>query len=168
MLISRLTAALLGGVLLMGGSPPSLADSDRARDTRSKLMQHNDQGRYGPHPRGWQDPRLHRDRDPRQSRQYRHYRYQDRGGYGRGLPGQYRYDHRPPTDWSYPRDRLGNERGESFSSERFYPDSPSFNHPQGYPPPRQLRPYRDDFPARHNPHPPGIYRPLHDNRLPPR
>lgn len=161
MLASRFTVVILGGVLLMGGSLPSLADSDRARDTRSKLMQHDDRGRYGPHPRGWQDQRMYRDyRDPQR---YRHYRYEDRGGYG--VPGQYRYDQRGPAEWSYPRDRLGNERGESFNSERFYPDSPSFNDLRGYPPPRQLRPYRDDFPARHNPHPPGIYQPLHDNGL---
>ena len=159
MLVSRLAVVVFGGVLL-GGSLPSLADSDRARDTRSKLMQHDDRGRYGPHPRDWQDPRMHR--DSRYPQRYRYYRYEDRV-YG---SGQYRYDHRPPGDWSYPRDRLGNERGESFNSERFYPDSPSFNNLRGYPPPRQVRP---DFPSRHNPHPPGIYRPLHDNglRLPP-
>ncbi|HTN31984.1 MAG TPA: hypothetical protein VL178_14330 [Pseudomonas sp.] len=163
MLVSRLTIVLLGSVLLMGGSLSTLADSDRARDTRSKLMQHDDRGRYGPHPRSWQDQRMYRNyRDPQR---YRHYRYEDRGGYG-----QYRYDQRPPADWPAPRDRLGNERGESFNSERFYPDSPLINSPRGYPPPRQIQPYRDDFPRR-NPHPPGIHRPLHDNglqRLPPR
>ena len=158
MLFSRLAAVVLGGVLLIGGPLSALADSDRQRDTRSKLMQQDDRGRHGAYPRGWQDPRTHR--DPRQSQQYRHYRYEDRGGYGQ----PYRYDRRPALDGAYPRHRLGNERGESFNSERFYLDSPSFNQP----PPRQVRPRRDDFPARHNPHPPGIYRPLHDQGLPQR
>lgn len=157
--ISRMAVAVLGGALLMGNTLPSLADSDRYRDTRSKLMQHDDRSRYGAPHRGWQDPRSHRDH--RYPQRYR----QDSRSYGRGMSGQYHYDRRPTTDWSYPRDRLGNERGESFNSERFYPDSPAFNQ-RPYPPPRQVMPDRRDFPARHNPHPPGIYRPLHDPGLP--
>lgn len=154
--VLRLTAVVLGGLLLMGGSLFSLADSDRARDTRSKLMQHDERGRYGPHPRGWHDPRMQR--DSRYPQRYRYYRYEDRV-YG---SGQYRYDHSPQGDWSYPRERLD-------WGVRFYPHSPSFDTPRGYPPPRQVVPDRNDFPSRHNPHPPGIYRPLHDNglRLPP-
>lgn len=157
MLLSRLAVAVLGGVLLLGGTW-SVADGDRGRDMRHKLMQRDDRGHYAPHTRGWQYPRTNREyRNPQGYHEHRNRPSMPR-------LGQYQYEprQRPSSDRLYQQDRLGNERGGSFNSERFYPDSPSLEtNPRVYPPSQPVMP---DFPRR-NPHPPGIYRPLHDNGL---
>lgn len=158
--ISCLVAALLGGILLLGGPLSVMADWDRARDTRHRLMQRDDRSHYAPHIRGWQYPRM--------QREYRYpqpYRHEHRH---RSMPGLGQYQIEPPPRpanvWPYQQDRLGNERGRSFDSERFYPDSPAFDERRVYPPPRPVLPGRDEFPHR-TPHPPGIHRPQHDDGL---
>lgn len=185
MFMSRLGVAVLGGVLLMGGAVSAQADSDRGKHTRSQLIQHDSRDRHAhpgsaPHRRDWQDNRRGWDsRDHRQHRDYGRHdgrgQFEHRGSYERrdypGAYGQFRYDSQPyrvQGQWSLPQNRLGNERGESFNSERYYPDSPGvkiLGTGRGYAPPTNVLPDMNRIPPRNNPHPPGIYRPLHDGGL---
>jgi hypothetical protein len=166
MCMSRLAVVLLSSVLLVAGSPAVLAE--RGQHTRSQLIQHDSRDRHVrpdvPHRRHWQDER--RAEHPRAMRHEDRHQFErrDRGHYGRYYwsdNGAYR----DQGGWSARDGRSLYERG--YRVERGYPDQPGvrvIGIGRGYAPPRRES-WEIRSPARYNPHPPGIYRPLHDGGL---
>ena len=178
MCMSRLAVVLLSSVLLVAGSPAVLAE--RGQHTRSQLIQHDTRDGHmrpdAPHRRHWQDERHGEQRrhwqDDRRGEHRRAMRDEDRHqfeGRDRGHYGRYYWsDNGASPDqggWSARDGRSLYERG--YRVERGYPDQPGvrvIGIGRGYAPPRPES-WEIRSPARYNPHPPGIYRPLHDGGL---